>query len=356
MSAMKHGRMDMPTRSVSEESEAKLQSLQAQLGELQESVTLASVQDDMEEIRTTLSLLPTEIADVRSRGYVFQSFLEQKVDVLSNQWEDASRQISREVPRLTRELQREADEAERALHEAMAGGNVKLSRAESAVEGLQHRISGATSTINGMYANLQQNVNQTKSQVEQIQWLLEQVDQASFRLRPAEDPVAACEAQFMETKKEGPKGVLYLTDERLIFEQKEKKATKKVLFIATEKETVQELVFGVPVGQIEKIEAKQKGLLGHKEIMELQFAPEADLSGALLRLRGADNEEWAGLIGRVRSGEISKERSSPEETEMREEVRDAPTKCPTCGAALSVEIVRGMREITCEYCGTVIRL
>jgi len=351
-----HGRRDTPSRSVSEESRAKLQELQGQLGELQESLSLAAVQDDMEGIRTTLTLLPTEIENLRSRGYVFRSFLERKVEVLTDQWEDTSRQVSREVPRLTRELQREADEAERALDKAMAGGTVEFSRAASTVEGLEHRVEGARSTVSAMYETLQQNVNQTKSQVEQITWLLDQLDQASFRLHPAEDPVAACKAQFMETKKDGPTGILYLTDERLIFEQKEKKATKKVLFIATEKETLQELIFAVPVGHIEQIETSQKGFLGRKEIMELLFAPEADLSGALLRLRGADNEEWAQLIGRVKSDEISKERSRPKETAVLEELQDVPTKCPTCGATISVQIVRGMREITCEYCGSVIRL
>jgi hypothetical protein len=317
---------------------------------------LAAVEDDMGELQTTLTLLPTEIKDLRRRGYVFRSFLERKVDVLNSQWEDASRRVSREVSRHTRELQREADEAERMLNQAMGGGSVQISRAQSAVEALEHKVDGAHSTVRAMYETLQQNVNQTRSQVEEIKWSLDQVDQASFELHPAEDSVAACKAQLMENGKEGPQGVLYLTDERLIFEQKEKKATKKVLFIATEKETVQELIFAVPVGQIEKVEASQKGFLGRKEMMELFFTPEADLSSALLRLRGTDNEAWAGLIGRVRSGEIARERTRPKDEAAMESARAAPTQCPTCGAALAVEIVRGMREITCDYCGTVIRL
>jgi hypothetical protein len=349
-------RPDTASHSVSEESRAKLQEVQDQLGELQQSLSLATVQDDMEEIHSALTLLPAEIENLRNRGYAFRSFLERKVEVLADQWEDASRQIAREVPRLTRELQREADEAERALHRAMAGGTVEISRAASVVEGLEHRVDGARSTVRAMYETLQKNVNQTQSQVEQITWLLDQLDQASFQLHPAEDPVAACKAQFMETKKEGPEGVLYLTDERLIFEQKEKKATKKVLFIATEKETVQELIFSVPIGQIERIESRQKGFLGRKEMMGVLFTPEAVLDEALLRLRGADNEDWAQLIGRVKSGEIAKERSRPKDEAVLEELQDVPTKCPTCGATISVEIVRGMREITCEYCGSVIRL
>ena len=347
---------DTPSRSLSEESQATLRSLQDQLGEFQESLLLTSVQDDLGEMRSTLTLLPTEIENLRSRGYVFRGYLEKKVEVLGGQWDDTSRQVTREVTRLTRELQREADEAERALNQAMGGGTVPISRAQSAVDALEHRIHAAQAAAQAMYETLQENVAQTKSQIDEAVWMLDQLEQASFGLLPAEDPVAACKAQFMETRKDGPEGVLYLTDERLIFEQKEKKTTKKVLFIATEKETVQELIFAVPIGQVEDVQTSQKGLLGRKEMVRLLFAPAADLSDATIRLRGADNDEWAALIGRVRSGEITKERSHPKEEETLEEVRAVPTKCTTCGASISVEIVRGMREITCEYCGSVIRL
>lgn len=347
---------DAMSRSVSEETQATLRELQDKLGDLQKSLLLTTVQDDLAEVQTTLGLLPTEIETLRTRGYVFRSFLENKVDVLTEQWQKASQEVSREVTRRTRDLRREADEAERALHQAMGGGTVRISQARSAVEALQHKVEGAKSAVSAMYATLQQNVQQTKSQVEEIEWLLGQLEQASFRLLPAEDAVAACKAQLMETKKEGPEGVLYLTDERVIFEQKEKKATKKVLFIATEKETIQDLIFAVPVGQIEKVEVSQKGFMGRKEMLELLFTPDADLSSALLRLRGEDNEAWAALIGRVRSDEIANERSRPKEADVLQNIRDVPTQCPTCGAAISVEIVRGMREITCQYCGTVIRL
>jgi len=280
-----------PAGALSEETRAKLDGLQSQLGSLQESLLLTSVHNKMADIETALSLLPTEIEELRTRGYVFRSFLERKVGVMAEQWEEMHDRVSREVTRRMRELEREADEAESALRQAMSGRASQVARAESAINALERKARAAQSAVEAMYKTLQQNVNQTRSQVEQIRFLLDQVDEASFQLYPAEDPVAACRAQYMETKKEGPEGVLYLTDERLIFEQKEKIATKKVLFITTEKETAQQLIFEVPSGQIEEIKTSQKGFLGHKEMLELFFAPEADLSGATLRLRDTENEE-----------------------------------------------------------------
>ena len=342
---------------LSEETRAKLDELQDQLGDLQESLLLTGVHNDIADIETALSLLPTEIEELRTRGYVFRSFLENKVNVLAEQWEEMDNRVAREVSKRTRELEREANAAANALRQAMSGRASQVARAESAIETLESKMRAARSAVEAMYEPLQQNVNQTKSQVEQIRWLLDQIDEASFQLYPAEDPVTACKAQYLEREDKGPEGLLYLTDERLIFERKEEVATKKVLFITTEKETVQEFIFEVPIGQIDEVKASDKRkFLSRKEMLELLFAPEADLSGATLRLINAQNEEWAKLIGRVKSGEIAKERTRPKDEAAVEAARAAPTKCSTCGATLSVEIVRGMREITCEYCGSVIRL
>ena len=342
--------------SVGEETQAKLDELQDKLGQLQESLLLTSAQNDLADVETTLAVLPSEIERLRTRGYVFRSYLENKIEVLAGQWEETHDRASREINKRVRELEREADEAESAMRQALSGSASQISRAEAAINTLESKTDAARSAVDAIFGKIQDNVRQTKAQVDEIRWTLDQVDEAGFQLHPAEDPVAACEAQYMETKKEGPKGVLYLTDERLLFEQKEEVATKKVLFITTEKEKVQELFFDEHIGHVEEVKTSQKGFLGHKEIMEILFTPEADLSSATIRLHSGDNEAWAALIGRVKSGEITKERTKPKDEAAVEAARTAPTKCSTCGATLDVEIVRGMREITCEYCGSVIRL
>jgi len=336
--------------------QVQLETLSQRMEGLYEAASLEDIHRDLEDVDSALATLPAEIEAIRARGYVFRSFLERKAQVLADQWADMRDRVVREIERRSRELEQDIAEAERALQSAQSGGSTQIARAESAIRMLESKVSAAQDSIEAMFDTFDDNVAQTQAQVEAVEWALDQADQASFDFYPGEDLVAACQAQFLETKKDGPKGVLFLTDGRLIFEQKEEVATKKVLFITTEKETVQELVFEVPIGHVEEVKASQAGFLGHKEMLEVRFAPEADISEARLRLLGADNEEWAGLIGRVRSGDIEKERTQPKEEEAVEEAREAPTKCPTCGALLTATVVKGMREITCEYCGTVIRL
>ncbi|OQX61782.1 MAG: hypothetical protein B6I38_05115 [Anaerolineaceae bacterium 4572_5.1] len=341
---------------LSEETQSKLDSLKYDLGNLQESVLLTSVKNEVEEIQTTLSMLPSKLVELRTRGYVFRSFLEDKVDALDKEWGRINTSLTLEIKRRVRALEREINEAEDALNKALSGRASYIAQAENAINSLKREVDSAASAIKSKYNSLKKNVDDAREQVNQAQQMLDDINEASFQLYPAEDPVASCTAQFMESKKDGPKGILYLTDERIIFEQKEKIATKKVLFIATEKKEVQELIFEVPIGQIEKVKSSQKGFLGGKEMLELRFGAKANLNSALLHLRNAENEEWSRLIGQVKSGEIANERTEAKDEEAIEKARSAPTKCPGCGASLDVEIVRGMREIECPYCGTVIRL
>lgn len=331
--------------------------LQYDFNRLHDEMLLTRIQDRISEIQTTLSMLPTQIETLRTRGYVFRNYLERKVDVLAEQWDQIQGRVNQEINRRTRELTMDSDAAERALQQAMSGNQSQLMRAESAVRTLESKVQAAQSAIEAMYSSLQENVHQTRSQVEEIETLLDRIDEASFQLHPAEDPIASCKAQYFERGDEGPEGLLHLTDARLIFERKEEVATKKVLFITTQKETVQEFIFDVTVGQIDEVNATdQRKFLKRKEMLELLFSPDADLSEATLRLIDARNEDWAMLIGRVKSGEIDKERTQPKDEAVVEAAQSAPTKCPTCGATLSAKIVRGMREISCEYCGSVIRL
>jgi hypothetical protein len=247
-------------------------------------------------------------------------------------------------------------QAEGAVRMAQSAGAGGIPRAESAVTLLESKVSAAQSAVGAALSTFADNVRQTQAQVTAIEWALEQAAQSNVGFQPGEDLVGACQVQLLEQGDDGPKGVLFLTDARILLERKEQVATKKVLFITTAKETVQEAIFAIPIGQIKEVKTGQAGFLGHKELMEVAFTREAPLDKARLRLFGADNDEWTALIGRVKSGEIAKERTRPKDEATVQAAREAPTKCPTCGALFSASVVKGMQEITCQYCGAVVRL
>jgi len=338
----------------------RVEAVEYKFRSLQDDIALRWVSDALEDIDTALRDLPASIQQARSRGYVFKSFLERKAEVLGQQWAELRPRVTSAVDERSRELRYQSDLFQQRLPFLRPNrSEVELATAESALSDLESRVRAAKGSIEGMYDALQGNLRQTTDQVKEIAWVLDQVDGATFKLYPGEGVVSAVKAQWMTSEKEGPKGVFYLTEERALFEQKEEIATKKVLFIATEKQKAQELKWEAPLSQIESARASEKGGailgIGKKEILEFDFGTSVKVRSALLRLE-ADSDAWQALIGRVKSGDIAGERTAPKDKAAVQAARAAPAQCNVCGATITQAVVKGMTEIKCEYCGTVIRL
>jgi hypothetical protein len=192
-----------------------------------------------------------------------------------------------------------------------------------------------------------------------VEWAFKQVAEATFQLLPTEAAIMAVKATWVKGEKEDnddPQGILYLTDQRLLFEQKQELATKKVLFITTQKEKVQKLLLEVPVALVTNVKATKRGFLSHEDHIELSFSPEAAVETAHFHIDGQDCNLWQALIGRAKSRDFDADRAVAVDEAVVEKVRSAPTTCPQCGAAITTQILRGMDSVRCEYCGKVIRL
>ena len=133
-------------------------------------------------------------------------------------------------------------------------------------------------------------------------------------------------------------------------------ATKKVLFVATQKQKLQALQWAVPVAEIDKAVGSKRGFLAKDDFLTLTINTGDPFRSTDLHLKGETGEAWQGFIGRVKSGDIAKERTMPVDQKALDAVAHAPTKCTVCGATLTQTVLRGQTEITCEYCGSKIRL
>lgn len=344
------------------------ENLQAQITQfnaLQDQVMLSPVNDELEDIATAINALPANIGNIRARGYVFKSFLERKVETLSKQWTELRPQVQTAVQTQSNALRIDANNVQAQLN--------RRQLATAPLASLEGKVSAALRNLQGMYDTLDTNINQTQQQIDDISWTLQQVELASFGFLATEAAVEAVPANWKKPgDKDGVEGVLFLTDQRLLFEQKEEVATKKVLFITTEKQKVQALQWAVPIGQIEKAAGSNRGLMGKDDFLTITLVESAGLVGpegtALyddmgrplrtteLHLKGEDGEAWQAFIGRVKSGEIAKERTAPVDVAAAETAANAPTKCPNCGATITQTVLRGQTELTCEFCGSVMRL
>lgn len=344
---------------------SQISSLQYKVRNLQSKVRLASLRDSVEDLDVQVNGLKQRVQDLRFKGYVFGKSLEAKANDYARRWRAQRVSVLAEIDRQCPSLERELRPLESQLSVLQSrASNPRLGlpmaeRLESTLGTFDSKVGAVENSIRGMFDSLLNEVNQLKAEMDRIQWMLEQLAQACFQLLATEGSIMAVKATYSrdaKMDKEDPQGVLFLTDQRLIFEQKQEVATKKILFFATEKQKVQQQLLEVPVALVEKVEASKKGLFGHQDHLTITFRSGAPVRSAWFHLDGQDCNWWNGLIGQARSGEFDDERAVKIDKEVKEKVKSAPSNCPGCGAPITQTVLRGMDMLTCEYCQHVIRL
>lgn len=342
-----------------------LNSIEYSLSSLQSDVQFSNLRDGLEDLDTQINGLPGRIKDLRTRGYVYGKGLDAKARELMRRWTPVRANVQSEIIRQTPRLQSELIPLETQFGQVkgraafVATALPGAERLNTAVSTFKSKVNSTESMICGMYDSFTGEVNTFKSDLDQVQWMLEQLSEGCFQLLSTEGCVMAVKATYsrdQKMEKDDPQGILFLTDQRLIFEQKQEIATKKILFITTEKQKVQQTLLDVPVNGVEKVEASKKGLFGNEDHLTVIFKSGAPVGQAWFHLNGQDCQEWNGLIGRARTGDFNSDRAVAIDKIAEEKVRSAPSQCPNCGAPITQTVLRGMASITCEYCQFVIRL
>jgi hypothetical protein len=353
------------SQSPAEQLAAEITSLQSRVNSIQDDVLLASLRNEMATIDNSTDGLPQQIVDLRSRGYVFESDLEGKAADLKQRWSTQRPLVMQQISQQANWLDMDMRQLQSTMSQLASRSGIPpmaqpyLAQAKSQLNALESKASAAKSTIEGIYSPFTNDANKIEAHLKEIDWMLIQISQAAFQLMPTEAGIMAVNATWVKSGKESkddPQGVLYLTDQRLIFEQKQEIATKKVLFVVTEKQKVQKLLLEVPILLTQDIKPSKQGLFGHEDHIELSFASSAPFNNAHFHLNGQDCNAWQGLINRAKVKDFDKGRSVPLDKTEVEKVKTAPTQCPICGGAITKPVLRGMDSITCDYCGGVIRL
>jgi predicted nucleic acid-binding Zn-ribbon protein len=354
----------MATPSPAQQLANDISSLQSKLGSLQQSVRLTNARDAVEDLQTKVNGAAQRIAALRQKGYVFEKNLESQAASLAQQWNALHPSINQQINSQAMNLQASIRPLETQMSQlAVAARNPMaarplLSTIQSQVRMLEDKVSAAEKTIDGMYNQFENQVSQASHHLDEVDSMLTNLAEACFQLLPTEAGIAAVKAVWCKSGKEqkdDPEGVLYLTDQRLLFEQKEEVATKKVLFIATEKQKVQVLAWEVPTAVLDKVSTSKQGLMKNEDHIEIRFQPGASLDMAHLHI-WQDSEAWQALLNRAKAKEFDNDRAVAVDQTVVEKVKAAPTQCPSCGAILNAVVLRGQDSIKCDYCGAVIRL
>lgn len=356
-----------PARGVNAEKAAELEAearrLQSGFGRLDKEAELGTIYDDIGHLEDLFVNLPSRLDQLRTKGFVHSAHLELRVDQLDDEWDEDVR------PRLEKQLKTELMKLDREINALEA---LQATLARPTEDGLQafklkndsaeRSIKETTSNLQNLYEGIKNGLSEVESEVSKAEWMMEHLAQsADIQMLKAEGPLMAVEAEWEKTGDDDkdPDGILYLTDQRIIFEQNEEKATKKFLFITTSSEKVQKLLINEQVRDIVDVKHREerRGFsLGKDDLLEIEFGGQADLTRALFHLKGQDSSDWAAVLKMVRNGEIDSLRAEAFVGAMEEAAAATatiPEQCPSCLAAIPPQ-PRGVLSYTCEFCHTVI--
>lgn len=339
----------------------RISSLQSRLNDLQTRVRLASAREAAGNVETQANAVADQARTVRELGYAWEKDLEPRCLDYRQRWQNLKPEVMSTLDRESNSLESQINQVQMQVNSDIAraitpqDAQMVLPDAENALTSLESAADAAEKSIQGMFSQFTTDLSALDEHLKQVKWMLDQAAESKVSWLANEALVLAVKADYVRDQKDNPKGILYLTDQRVVFEHKEEVATKKVLFVATAKQLVQEVLLEMALAEVANVEATKKGFMGHEDHLEFKFAPSAKIHSAHFHIDGQDSHEWDATIGRIKSGAIEAARVAPLSDAEKTRIQNAPTKCPNCGGALTAPVLRGQTEIKCPYCGTVTR-
>ena len=312
---------------------------------------LEEIDEKVDEISRRINILPDRIKKIRERGYKALTHLEEAGEALLERWREAEPDIERRIRDESTRLRVALD----SLDGEISSLGLRDIRIPSQLDALERRLDDlrlrfeledwVASSLQGFETEL----DSVEEDLEIAESTLDLVAQASFRWMEGEVPIYAVRGKDMERDQ---RGILTLTSNRLLFESEREIVLKRVLFIATEKKRVREVVVDQPIGAVERVMKGRVGLLAGYGLY-ITFKPEVGLPEMKVDVRGHEADRFIRFYNYIVSGraeeELAPRRGEPE-------TKPGPILCPVCGAPYTDEIYRGQTSVRCKYCGAVIPL
>jgi hypothetical protein len=333
----------------------KISSIKRDFDRLEGRASLTSVRESISEINERLAEFPTKLASYQRRGFLHTRPLKERLEDQRKQWRRNVSKLETELKSHKNRLQATVSSTSRTLARARPGRSSAIASAERAVDGLEKKIASAERELRSFYGDIESELHRVDRDLQRIEWMLEALEQSpEIQLKSSEGPLMAVKTEWHRDGDEGPEGILFLTDQRLLFEQREEVVTKKRFgLFKADSEMVQKLWLDINVSDIDKVEdAEEGGFLGigKADILELVCSADAPVSRARFHLKGQESSDWRSMIRRAQSGEVAAERDAQvEETPS----LTFPSTCPNCTGTLP-EPDRGATRIKCEFCGSMI--
>jgi hypothetical protein len=325
---------------------ADILAIQNEVNELQDEMMLQRARQELSEVENAIRSAERKLADLRARGYEIEKDLEADVVVLAAQWDRVKTNSEMTLEHQSGQLGTQMQSIHNMLAEVvgmsanLAAVRPRYMQLKSAIASAEAQADAAEATVMAQYDAYSDEVEALDAHLEWISWLLDALATASFNLRATESGVAATEAIFQHPNWEPENGILFLTDQRLLWE---------------DRVDTYELKINAPIQEVLEVNKQVDGQTGIESLV-FQFGPSGPVPQARFELALPVCDDWLKMVGRARTGGYTRDRVVEISSDELNRIRNAPQQCSNCGAAFTAPILRGQTEIQCEYCGVVTRI
>ena len=365
----------------------KISDLTSQASRIQ-SETLRELSQDISSINTNLDSLAAKFRNLRSKGYVYGAVSEKQLQDFKERWTERKRNVEEQLNSISRELRYKYDDVEREIRDLRdlfdsnyRDAESRYSFVEQTVNNFSRYVDAEEDRVEALYKDIEQGIEKIKKELDEIEWAFNELAKSSVKLHQGEELIFACKGQHLEDrKKQGPKGTIFLTSNRFLFEQNEDIVVSRTLIFFTKKEHVQKIVIDKPIGALGSIKDTEQGWLFKAELLDVSFR---DQAGDMLFKLDKDSTMIKELIRRIVEGHIDTERigsgsvgagvvketitpvapaapalvqtTDPPPVQQVERLAPREIRCPGCGANYDKPLLKGMTSDECPYCSTTIR-
>jgi hypothetical protein len=289
--------------------------------------------------------LKRRISDIRSQNYVYLRELEREYSELAEKWDPRKVSIESEVNQKVDSFIHKLDSIENQLTPQV--GYSALKSMEPEARELEVYLDQVRFLVNAQLEEYEQEERRIQNKVFVAENTMDNLSSTVINWLQGENPVISVEAYILDT---GERGVLTLTNNRIIFEEEKEIVLKRTLFIATQKKKLKEVRLEKPIGTVDTITKGRVGLLKGSGAY-VTFKPSAGLSELKIDLNDRDVENLISFFGMIDSGHFDQEQNRDPE-----KLRDEMIRCPFCNAPYGEAIYRGQNTLRCVYCGTSFKI
>ncbi len=258
----------------------------------------------LERLEESVYRLPSRLQVLHDRKVLYRREIGQEVVRMTTLLRAALKETHARAERWQQQMQGELLTLQYMIEEMEAAPQGEaLARVVARLEASREQATRGAAEIESVFSALIPDVAELEQRVKRLEWAAEALAQATFRLRAGEVLVDASRATTAVGRGEVAEGVLFLSDQRLLFERRQQLPRGPRFLPFRRTRQVEMLLLDEPLAQIVQVDVgRPLGSATADDTLNIKFVPEVSTRKFCFDLGGYQGL-WRELIETARTRE-----------------------------------------------------